>query len=257
MNDRIWDSTTGHFVVQRRRDVAIIRIDRPDSLNALSSAMRIELAEVFRELGSGDTVRGLVLTGTGRAFCAGEDLYEASQHKDSDWMTDGIESFHDLTRAALSTKVPVVAALNGIVVGGAAELTLCFDSRLAAPEAEYFFPENHLGLTISNASSYLLQRLVGRRAIDIVLSSRRLNADQALEYGFVDEIVLESDVVDAAIDVIYRWTPQGSVTAAHLLLLRPSLDEVESAFARETQAVLGIESALNAGLARFVSRERR
>jgi len=256
MSDRIWDSTTGHFVVERRRDVAIIRIDRPDKLNALTAPMRAELAEIFRKFGIGGAVRGLVLTGTGRAFCAGEDLYELSEHDDPDWITDGIELFHDLTRAALSTTVPIVAALNGIVVGGAAELTVCFDSRVAAPEAEYFFPENHLGLTISNASSYLLHRLVGRRALDVVLSSRRLNADEALEYGFVDEVV-DGDVVEAAIDVIDRWTPPGSVTGAHLALLRPSLVDVEAAFARETETALKAEASLDSAVSQFVSRERR
>ena len=256
MTERIWDSTTGYFVVERRQDVAVIRIDRPDSLNALTAPMRVELADIFRKLGNGDSVRGLVLTGTGRAFCAGEDLYEVSRHRDPTWLTDGVETFHDLTRAALSTSVPVVAALNGIAVGGAAELTLCFDHRVAARNAEYFFPENHLGLTISNASSYLLPRLVGRRATDIVLSSRRLDAEQALQYGLLDEIV-DGDVVEAAIGVIERWTPSGSVTAVHLSLLRPELARVESAFARETEAVQGTEAAVDAGLQRFVSRRSR
>jgi enoyl-CoA hydratase/carnithine racemase len=255
MSEHIWDSPSGNFVVENRRGVGVIRIDRPDSLNALSVAMRAELAEIFRELGNDDALRGLVLTGTGRAFCAGEDLYELSKHDEPNWITEGIELFHDLTRAALSTTVPIVAALNGIVVGGAAELTLCFDYRVAAPEAEYFFPENHLGLTISNACSYLMHRLIGRRALDVILSSRRLNAEQALEYGFVDE-VSDGDVIDAAIDVIDRWTPPGNVTAAHLLLLRPALAEVETAFARETEVALAAEEDLEAAVSRFVSRDR-
>jgi enoyl-CoA hydratase len=144
-----WGAESGHIDVTVREAVAVITLRRPDKLNALNAAMRRELAAILRHFGPGEAVRGIVLTGTGRAFSAGLDLREAAKLEPGA-LTADIEEFHDLTRAALQTRVPAVAALNGIAVGGACELTLCFDARIGTPAAEYFLPENAIGLTISN-----------------------------------------------------------------------------------------------------------
>ncbi|MFD0467518.1 enoyl-CoA hydratase/isomerase family protein [Nonomuraea thailandensis] len=136
-----------------RDEVALITLARPDKLNALTAAMRADLAAAVREHGTGTRgVRGIVVTGAGRAFSAGEDINQAVGRS----LVEEVELFHDMTRAVLETRVPVVAAVNGLAVGGAAEWTLCFDARLGTPAAEYFFPENHIGLSVSNAASYLL-----------------------------------------------------------------------------------------------------
>ena len=149
-----------------------------------------------------------MVTGTGRAFSAGLDLKEAPDLPPDGLIAD-VELFHDITRAALQTRIPVVAALNGIAVGGACEMTLCFDARLGTPAAEYFLPENNIGLTISNASSILLPRLVGSRAMRLVLESVRIGAADALAIGLLDEIVDPDGLVEAAIGLVHRWTRPG------------------------------------------------
>jgi enoyl-CoA hydratase len=169
-----------------------------------------------------------------------------------------VKLFHDITRAALQTRVPVVAALNGIAVGGACEMTLCFDARIGTPAAEYFLPENNIGLTISNASSVLLPRLVGARAMRLVLESARIGAQDALTMGLLDEIVEEAGLIEAAIGLVHRWTQSGAATAAHLRLLRPPLTEVEQAMAAETEAASGPDAAglAAAGINRFLRRRQ-
>jgi enoyl-CoA hydratase len=164
-----------------------------------------------------------------------------------------VESFHDMTRAVLESRVPVVAAVNGLAVGGAAEWTLCFDARIGVPSAEYFFPENHIGLSISNAATYLLPRLTGGRALRLVLDSARLGAGDALAAGLLDEIVPEEALVETAIARVRRWTLPGTATDVHLSLLRPSRAEVERAFAAETAAARQVEETgiAHAGMARF------
>jgi enoyl-CoA hydratase len=141
-------------------------------------------------------------------------------------------------------------------VGGACEMTLCFDARLGTPAAEYFLPENHLGLTISNASSILLPRLVGSRAMRLVLESARIGARDALAMGLLDEVVEEADLVQAAVGLVHRWTPSGAATAAHLWLLRPPLAAVEQAMAAETEAASGPDAdrLAQAGIGRFLRR---
>jgi enoyl-CoA hydratase/carnithine racemase len=252
-----WGIDSGHIEVAVRDDVAVITLARPEKLNALTADMRRELAAILRHFGTGDSVRGIVLTGAGRAFSAGEDLRAAAELPE-DGLVDEIELFHDITRAALQTRVPVVAALNGIAVGGGCELTLCFDARIGTPAAEYFLPENNLGLTISNAASVLLPRLAGHRAMGLVLESARISARDALRIGLLDQIVDAADLVDAAIATIHRWTRPGAATAAHLQLLRPPLAAIEHAIAAETEAARSTDQAglSRAGISRFLSRRR-
>src|SRR5450755_655444 len=113
-----WGIGSGHIDVALREGVAVVTLRRPEKLNALTADMRRELAAILRHfgsgdhLGSGDAARGIVLTGTGRAFSAGEDLRAAAELPAGGLVTE-VELFHDITRAALQTRVPVIAALNG------------------------------------------------------------------------------------------------------------------------------------------------
>jgi enoyl-CoA hydratase len=246
--------TSDHIDVIVRQDVAVVTLRRPEKLNALTADMRRALAAILRHFGDGQLVRGIVLTGTGRAFSAGEDLREAAGQPEGGLVAE-VELFHDITRAALETQVPVVAALNGIAVGGACEMTLCFDARIGTPATEFYLPENTIGLSISNAASILLPRLVGNRAMHLVMESARINAQAALSLGLLDEIVEQSALVEAAIIVIHRWTPPGSASAVHLALLRPSLQAIEQAFAAETEAARRVEEMgiAQAGINRFLA----
>ncbi|WP_280302433.1 enoyl-CoA hydratase/isomerase family protein [Nocardia neocaledoniensis] len=215
-------------------DVAVLTLNRPAKLNVLDVATRVLLAQTIRHFGTGDLVRGIVLTGTGRAFSAGEDLRSAPSTYDE--IREAVTTFHDITRAILETTIPVVAAVNGIAVGGASEITLCCDARIGSPAAEYFQPENHRGIIISNASSVLLGRLVGNHAMRIVLGSERIEAEEALRIGLLDEIVAAENLVARAVDTVRRWNSDPRTTALHLGLLRPRADEIEAAFAREDDA---------------------
>jgi len=247
-------SAPDRIVVTEQQEVAVITLNRPEALNALSAEMRSNLAAALRRYGDGGSVRGIVLTGTGRAFSAGEDLKEASRQPEGGLIA-AIELFHDITRAVLQTRVPVVAALNGIAVGGACEITLCCDARIGTPAAECYFPENTLGLPISNASSYLLPRLVGRQAMRLVLESARISADEALSIGLLDEIVEPGALLGTAIALVHRWNPPGSATPVHLGLLRPPLSEVENAFAAETEVARQVDQSgmARAGVGRFLA----
>jgi enoyl-CoA hydratase len=245
------DARAGHVSVDIVDDVAVLTLRRPEKLNALDVATRLQLARVIRDLGTGEAVRGIVLTGEGRAFSAGEDL--SSPPTTDAGFHEAFASFHDITRAILQTRVPVVAAVNGIAVGGASEITLCCDARIGTPATVYFQPENARGITISNASSVLLPRLVGSHAMRIVLGSPRIDAQEALRIGLIDEVVEPDALISRAVETVRAWTPEGGTTAVHLPLLRPQLDEIEAAFAREDAAAqVSWESGLlTAGVAGF------
>jgi enoyl-CoA hydratase len=246
-----------HVDVTDDRDVTVIRLNRPEKLNALTPGMLRQVAADLRMFGAGDA-RGIVLTGVGRAFSAGEDLVDLDVAQESS--SDDIELFQDLTHAVLETRVPVVAAINGIAVGGAAEMTLVCDLRVGNPSAEYFFPENTRGLTISNGASRMLPRLVSRHAMPIVLDARRLNANESHAVGLLDEIVAHGrSVVDAAVTRILEWTLPGRTTAEHLALLRPAIENLEGALDSERRAAQSAweRGASAAGVLAFRGRNSR
>ncbi|MCW4353750.1 enoyl-CoA hydratase/isomerase family protein [Hoyosella sp. YIM 151337] len=226
--------TDNYLNVHVDNDVAVLTLNRPAKLNVMNVATRVLLAQTIRRFGTGDLVRGIVLTGTGRAFSAGEDLQTVPTTYDE--ICEAFATFHDITRAILETKVPVIAALNGIAVGGASEITLCCDSRIGTPAAEYYQPENHRGIIISNASSFLMGRLVRNHAMRIILGSERIGAHEALRIGLLDEVVAPEALVDRAVEVVRQWNSDPRITALHLGLLRPRSDDIEAAFAREDHA---------------------
>lgn len=226
--------TDNYLSVYIDRDVAVLTLNRPAKLNAMDACTRVRLAQTVRRFGTGDLVRGIVLTGTGRAFSSGEDLGTVPNSYDE--VREAFATFHDITRAVLETKVPVIAAVNGIAVGGASEVTLCCDLRIGTPAAEYYQPENHRGIIVSNASSFLMGRLVRNHAMRIILGSDRIDADEALRIGLIDEIVAPETLLDRAVEVIRQWNPDPRTTALHLGLLRPRPEDIEAAFTREDNA---------------------
>jgi enoyl-CoA hydratase len=246
----------GGIRTERVDGVAVVTMDRPEKLNALSLAMLRDLGTALRELGAPeDGVDGIVLTGAGRAFSAGDDLPATDDLRGSDFEAL-IEHFQELTRAVLASEVPVVAALNGIAVGGAAELALACDARVGFPGSDYLFPENEVGLTISNGASALLPRFLGSRALPIVLSSRRIPGAEAIALGLVDVTVeAADDVLPAAVALVRGWADRGLATRWHLRLLRPSVDEVEAAIAREDDVAREVwaSGAPHEGIRRFLA----
>jgi enoyl-CoA hydratase/carnithine racemase len=253
-----WESRSGDVVVEQEGSIATLRLDRPDKLNALSIPMLQDVGAALAWLGEGREAQAVVLTGTGRAFSAGDDLPATESLTRTDF--EGLlSSFQELTRAVLRSSVPVVAALNGIAVGGAAELTLACDARVGHPGSDYLFPENDVGLTISNASTYLLPRLIGSRALPLVLDARRISGTEAHRLGLIDHLVERpEDVLPKAVEVARKWVERGLATRFHLKLLRPPLEEVEAAIDRENR--VGAEAweagTAQAGIKRFLEEQK-
>jgi enoyl-CoA hydratase len=251
MTELHWEAAGEQLMSARAGDVAVLRFDRPEKLNALTPAMLPAIAALIRTLAAG--AGGLVITGTGRAFSAGDDL-DATADLDSAGFGDLIDGFQDMTRAILQTQVPVVAALNGLAVGGAAELSLACDARIGRADTTFYFPENGIGLTISNGSTYLLPRILGGNALPLILEGGRIDAVEALRSGLLTEIV--DDPLARSVDMVQSWASPSKATRSHLKLLRPDPAEVEAAMARETAAAYEVFSAgiVTAGAEAFRAR---
>ena len=190
--------------VEQRGSVAIWIIDREARANALSRGALLALGKLVREACGNASIRAVVITGAGdRAFCAGADLKERQGMTDDD-----VRVQVGLYRSELGPldrcPKPVVAALNGVVLGGGLELALCCDLRVAAPHAQLGLPETSLGIIPGAGGTQRLPRIVGEaRAKEMILLGRRLTAEEALAWGLVNRVApAGKSVVDDAVEWI-------------------------------------------------------
>jgi enoyl-CoA hydratase/carnithine racemase len=190
--------------VEQRGAVAVWTIDRPDRMNAMSRAVLMAFGSLAREAATNRSIRAIVVTGAGdKAFSAGADLKERQGMTEND-----VRVQIDLYRSELGpvdrSPKPVVAAINGLALGGGLELALSCDLRVAASSAEFALPETSLGIIPGAGGTQRLPRLVGEgRAKEMILLGRRLTAIEALAWGLVNRIApAGTSVVDDAVEWI-------------------------------------------------------
>ncbi len=179
-----------NLLVERDGAVAIVTINRPAKLNALDAQTIAELGRAMRECASDASVRAVVLTGAGdKAFVAGADITELAVQtpaEGKDRSAAGQRVFDQLETLGK----PVIAAVNGLALGGGCELAMACTLRLAADTARFGQPEVNLGLTPGYAGSQRLPRLVGRgRALELLLTGDMIGAARAYEIGLVNRVV--------------------------------------------------------------------
>jgi enoyl-CoA hydratase/carnithine racemase len=190
--------------VERRGRAAILTLDRPERMNALSRDTLLALGRLGRELAADPEVRAIVLTGAGdKAFCAGADLKERQGFSDDDVRAQ-VGLYRTELAALDRSPKPVVAALNGVAFGGGLELALVCDLRVAVPEAKVGLPETTLGIIPGAGGTQRLPRIVGEaRAKEMILLGRRLSAQEALAWGLVNRVSPAGvNVVDDALEFL-------------------------------------------------------
>jgi enoyl-CoA hydratase len=254
-----WSPETDGLRVDVVDDVGVIRLSRPKLLNALDLPTLRDLTGAISWYGTEGRASGLVLIGEGKVFSAGDDL-KASADVDRETFIEIIEAFQDVSRAIVRTEVPVIAGVNGIAVGGGAEIACACDLRVGCPESDFMFPENFLGLTITNGSSVTLPGLVGRRAMGLVLLGQRLPAGQALSLGLIDVMVDEpAEVEEESRRIAGALGEVGRATPLHLAMLRPPPQGLEHALQRELEAAAEAwdRGWAQAGIKRFLEERYR
>lgn len=200
--------------------VATITLDRPDKLNAFTTAMGYELIEAFDTCDRDDAVRAVVLTGAGRAFCAGADLSAGAETfvAPEDAAT---EDFRDgggeLVLRMFESRKPVIAAINGPAVGVGITMTLAADFRLAADNARIGFVFNRRGIVPESCSSWFLPRLVSmQKALDWVYSGRIVEAAEAHEAGLFYGLYPAESLLEQAHELARRITEHSAPVSVAL-----------------------------------------
>jgi enoyl-CoA hydratase/carnithine racemase len=183
--------------------VAVATLDRPDRLNAMTMGMFAELEQLARHLGERDEVRVLILTGAGRAFCAGYDLADAAELPELSpmGMLDRQERAVRALSAVRALRVPVIAAVNGAVAGGGLALALAADIRIASPAVKFNAAFVRIGLSAGDlGTSWLLPRLIGPAlAAEIAYTGRFVEAAEAERIGLVNKVVPAQDLLAEAL----------------------------------------------------------
>jgi enoyl-CoA hydratase/carnithine racemase len=209
--------------------IATITLSRPDKLNAFTSIMRDELIDAFSAADADDEVRAVIVTGAGRAFCAGADLSAGSATFDYA-KREGLtaETHRDgggrVTLRIFEMRKPVIAAVNGPAVGIGATMQLPMDIRIASSDARFGFVFTRRGIVPEACSSWFLPRLVGiSQALEWTLSGRVFGAEEALAGGLVQRIVSPEALMPAALGIareIVEQTAPVAVALARQMLWR-------------------------------------
>ncbi len=181
--------------------IATITLNRPDTRNALGDALREEFADATARISeqAGDTIKAVLLTGAGRAFCAGGDInvLKEMSSKGQDAMRARMQRAHEIVGAWLDLPIPTVAAVNGAAAGAGFTLAIACDFAIAARSARFVMSFGRIGLVPDWGAMYLLPRIVGlQRAKDLVFTARTLDAETARDYGLILEVA-EDDALQA------------------------------------------------------------
>jgi len=196
------------IVLEKKNNITTLTLNRPDKLNALNPRMMAELLDAFRSINQDDETMVLIITGAGRGFCSGADVRESLQARADERQERGIA---DATRGGFTQEAPlalagmrkpVIAAINGVAVGGGLTLTLSCDIRIASEEARFSIPLTRMGITLELGSSYFLSRVVGiGKACELTFTGRMIDAQEAKEIGLVNHVVPADKLLETACEM--------------------------------------------------------
>lgn len=183
--------------VDRENQIGIIRIHRPEALNALNTSIMKRIAETMEEMDRDEEIRAIVLTGSDRAFAAGADIKELSETSSVDFVMK--QFFSDWDRLRKIAK-PIIAAVNGYALGGGCELAMCCDLIIASESAQFGQPEINIGVMPGAGGTQRLTRAIGKtKAMELILTGKSISAQEALSYGLVNRVVAKEDLETEAL----------------------------------------------------------
>ena len=193
---------------ERADAVGTVTLHRPAAMNSLDTPLKVALRDALQEAAEDPNVRSVVLSGTGRAFCVGQDLVEHARNleagSDTVWSTVS-QHYMPIVKLLATMPKPVVAAVNGAAAGAGAAFAFACDFRVAAQTATFTMAFSRIGLAADSGSSWTLQRLVGMaKAKELLLLSPTLSASDALELGLVTEVVAPQEVAARARELALR-----------------------------------------------------
>lgn len=221
--------------------VTTIRLNRPEVMNALDTAAKVTLRDAVQEVAADPDVRCLVLTGTGRAFCVGQDLREHITMLgagDKALFRTVPEHYNPIAMALATMPKPVIAAVNGVAAGAGAAFTFAADLRIVAASAGFNLAFTGIGLSADSGASWWLPRLVGvARAKELLLMPRTIGSGEALALGLAGEVVPDTELAGRVTEVAARLAagPTVAYGAIRQAVAYGLAHDLEASLAKEAQ----------------------
>lgn len=243
--------------------VACLTLTRARQLNALDMVAARELAQATQELARDPSVRAVVITGEGRAFSAGGNVgeFHANVDRGPAFLTELVGHLHIAILNLLEMPKPIVAGINGVVAGGGMGLFLAADLAIAAESATLVMAYTNIGVCPDGGSTYFVPRLIGaRRALELMLSNRRLSAREALDWGLVNQVVPDDELA-ATVRAQAERLAQGPTLAyakARALVHQSFSNSAKTQLAEEARglAAMGATADFREGVAAFVEKRK-
>jgi len=222
--------------------VSVVTLNRPQRLNAISAPMLDELHTALEQAHADPQTRAIVLTGAGRAFCAGDDLKEFEQQSSSDTAIARMcEDIQRITRDIMFGPKLVIAAARGYAVGGGLEWMLNCDLVVAADDLVCFFPEMGLGHFVTGGVTHLLPQLVGyQRAMELFVLGERQDAASLHRMGMVNRIVPVNELLPHALELACQVASRSTAATRHLkrVIMSQQRSQLASALELEREAAM-------------------
>jgi 2-(1,2-epoxy-1,2-dihydrophenyl)acetyl-CoA isomerase len=211
------------LLIEKNNGIGTITLNRPDKLNAFSDELTFKLKDALREMERDTAVKAVIITGSGRGFCAGADLASRSLQMESNQKPSlGTHLRHRLNPLALKIRTmekPIIAAINGVAAGAGMSLALVCDFRIAAEEASFIQAFTKIGLVPDTGSTFLLSRLIApTKSFELMILGEKLSAKDALELGLLNKVVPAADLIKESEALAQRLI--GGATLAYGLTKR-------------------------------------
>ena len=222
------------ILYSQQNNVGVITFNRPEKANAFNREMALQLQAVLDDFGADDTIRCIVVTGAGKAFCAGQDLAELTGDNPPGFEQILTEHYNPIVSRIRQIAKPVIAAVNGVAAGAGANIALCADIVLASEMASFIQAFSKIGLIPDSGGTFILPRLVGwQKASAIMMLGDKVSATEAERIGMIYKILPSENFLEEALKIAH--TLAGMPTKGLVLTKQALNQSVQNTFEQQLQ----------------------
>jgi 2-(1,2-epoxy-1,2-dihydrophenyl)acetyl-CoA isomerase len=253
------------LLVEQKEAVRVITLNRPDKLNSFNDELTFKLQDALKEAEKDEKTRAIILTGAGRGFCAGQDLQSRAINVEGGQrppLGDSIRRrYNPIIVRIRRMEKPIICAVNGVAAGAGASVTFACDFRIVAQGASFIQSFTKIGLIPDSGSTFFLPRLIGfTRALELMYSADKLEAEEALRLGLINKVVQADKLMDEAMDLAKKLS-QGPTKAFGLTkravnrAVFPDLEELLD-YEASLQEIAGRSDDFQEGVKAFVEKRQ-
>ncbi|MDZ4847085.1 MAG: enoyl-CoA hydratase-related protein [Chitinophagales bacterium] len=240
---------------------ATITLNRPDAFNAFNGDMNTELQAVLREVAKNAAIRVVVITGTGKAFCAGQDLKEIQGVENRSLAESIRQRYNPLITGMRNLPKPIICKLNGIAAGAGCSFALACDMIIASENASLLEAFVNVGLVLDSGSAYFLPRLVGAaRAFELATMGKKISAQDALQWGMINKVVPATELDKAVDEVVeyYANAPTKTIGMIKKMLNKSFHSDLDTMLEAEAlyQEIAGFSKDYKEGVKAFIEKRK-